>query len=85
MDNATYPRRQYDRDYRREIRRDRRLRRSRRMQQRYNFRGVLGSFILVILCILAGLALWFVLNLIVDFFQWLAEINLKSSVGFYER
>lgn len=76
MDNAALPR--HERDYRREIRQSRRRRRSERVQRRYNFRGVIGSIALVLLCLCAGLALWFVLNLIVQAFQFLASVNLKK-------
>ena len=76
MGNAALPR--HERDYRREIRQDRRRRRSKRVMRRYNFRGVVGSIVLVLLCILAGLALWFVLNLIVQFFLFLSNVNLKQ-------
>ena len=78
MDNATYPRRRYERDYRREIRQERRRRRSKRVQHRYNFRGVLGSIVLVLLCIMAGVAIWFVLSLIMQLFTFLANVNLKE-------
>ncbi len=78
MDNTAYPRRRYERDYRREIRQDRRARRSRRLQNRYNFRGVLGSFALVLLCLAAGVAIWFVFNLIIQFFLFLSNVNLKE-------
>ncbi len=78
MDNATYPRRHYERDYRREVRQERRKRRSRRVQKRYNFRGVMGSIGLVVLCMCAGVVLWFALNLLVQFFQFLSNVNLKE-------
>lgn len=78
MDNTAQRRQSHQRDFRRELRQFRRQRQSERLQQRYQFKGIMGAFSLMLLCLAAALALWFTFNLLMHGLDYISNINLKA-------
>lgn len=78
MGRATHRRSRRQRDYRREVRQGRRQRRSERLQKKYSYKGVWGSFTMVFICLAAAAALWFAFTLLHQFFVFLSNTNLQA-------
>ena len=78
MEQARYPRSDYGRDYRRERRREHRQKRSSSLQRRYNFRGVKGAVVAVLLLVGIGYISYLGVTYLYDFFSFLLRIRATS-------